>query len=188
MCCLLTGSYPTPTYKIRIQYWRTEAGLSDLCWGSSPPYSDTQLIPHQARPRLWALTMKGHGEHELPRTGATTDSPKDSPKDGLCPSCLSLVPHLSLSPSSQQMSLRPLSSTEDPLSTVPPDLIITKPEISLGFICLKFPLLCLTVSWVLHSLDSSPQPYDTTIYDLLLWPLFLQNLPLLPALRQVGPL
>lgn len=125
--------------------------------------------------------MKGHGEHELPRTGATTDSPKDSPKDRLCPSCLSLVPHLSLSPSSQQMSLRPLSSTEDPLSTVPPDLIITKPEISLGFICLKFPLLCLTVSWVLHSLDSSPSlmtpPFTISFCDHFFCRIFLFFLP-----------
>lgn len=131
------GSYPAPRYNMRIQYWCREAGLR-----SSPSYSHPQLIPYQVRPHLWALTMKGHQEHELPWTGASRlpqrNPWKDSPKDGLC--LPPPGPCISLSPSPWQCASIYLPPMEPPLCMVTSDVVITKPHISSGLICLRVPL------------------------------------------------
>lgn len=75
------GSYPTPRYKIRIQYWRTEAGLPHLCVGdfttllrytvdSTPDETPSPSSYHERSSRTWAAL-----------NGSLQTPPKEPPKD-----------------------------------------------------------------------------------------------------------
>lgn len=172
------GSYPTPRYKIRIQYWCTEAGLSDLCIGSSPSqipsWFHTRWGPslstyHIRSLRTWAALNRSltDSPEGLPQRTPQRDPPEGLPqrtppgrtplKDGLC--LLPPVPHLSLSPSSWQLCLHLLPSTGAPPGMVTSDFVTTKPYISLGIMCPRFPL-CV---WQLHGSDIPKIPLPSLV-------------------------
>lgn len=99
-------------------------------FGSSPSYSDTQLIPKQVGPHLWELhssTMRRL------RGGGLPCSPHRV--GGACGHQDHTTPP---SPWSLQLDFHPLHPTATPLPTVTLDHIITKSKASSAFICPKF--------------------------------------------------
>lgn len=124
----------------------THSSRSTWSLGSSPPHSDTQLIPNRVSPHLWELPTTVpwkimDDRHGLSWTGQTL-TPQGQVRLG--PQPLSSPS----SPWSWHVDFHPLHSPAAPRPTVTSDHVVTECRISSAFICPKFLLHVLTERWV----------------------------------------